>query len=150
MAPEIHQAVTLADRELAWAAVDSITAAGWGTLGYRLHRRLGAREERQPFLDIKWPDSIEDLIRTRLRRPRKPPSYAMQWRAAVESRKPPLSETALLRLYASPIEVAGRPVEEVLSHFLSIRDIAHEPLLLREVSCVCFGGSPSFWMDGPM
>ena len=64
----------------------------------------------------------------------------MQWRAAVESRKLLISETALLRLYASPIEVVARPLEEVLSRFLSIRDMAHEPLLLREVSSRVFWG----------
>jgi hypothetical protein len=140
MAPEIHLAESLAARAVAWAAVDGIVAAGWAQLDYRLHRRNGSREDRQPYLDVKWSEDVEDLIRARLGRPRKGPSYAAQWRAVINSRNLAFSETALARLYATPIEVTGRPIEDVVSRFLSIRDMAHEPLLLREVSSRAFWG----------
>src|SRR5882724_10415522 len=80
MAPEIHRADSLATRDVAWAAVDGVATAGWAEVGYRMHRRRGAREERQPYLDITWSYDVEEFIRSRLRRPRKGPSYSAQWR----------------------------------------------------------------------
>lgn len=140
MAPEIHHADSLAARDVAWAAVDGIVAATWGEVGYRLHRKYGAREERQPYLDISWSDDVEDLIRSKLRRPRKGLSYFAQWRALVEGQNLVLPEAVRAQLAAMPIVVAGRPVEDVFARFLSIREIAGEQLLLREVSSRIFWG----------
>jgi Uncharacterized protein conserved in bacteria C-term(DUF2220) len=140
IAPEIHQAESLAARDVAWAAVDGVVAAGWARLDYRLHRRHGAREEREPYLDITWSEAIEQRVRLKLGRPRKALSYGAQWRALVERENLALSEAALVKLCASPIQVSGRPIEEVLSRFLSIRMLAHQPLLLREVSSQVFWG----------
>ncbi len=140
MAPEIYGADSLAMREVAWASIDGLVAAEWCRLGYRLHRRHGAREERQPYLDVVWSDDVEDLVRTKLGRPRKASSYSAQWRALLERCDPPLTEPALTKLASAVIEVSGRPVEEVFSRFLSIRSMAGEPLLLREVSSRVFWG----------
>jgi hypothetical protein len=140
MAPEIHDADSLAMREVAWAIIDGLVIAEWCRLGYRLHRRHGAREERQPYLDIVWNDDVEDLVRTKLGRPRKAASYSAQWRALLERSDPSFTEPALAKLASAVIEVSGRPVEEVFSRFLSIRSMASEPLLLREVSSRVFWG----------
>ncbi len=140
MAPEIHCADSLAARDVAWAAVDGIAAAGWGEIGYRMHRRRGAREERQPYLDITWSDDVEEFIRSRLQRPRKGPSYLAQWRTLTESQGHVLSVGQRNQIGAMPIAISGRPAEEVFSRFLSIREIAGEPLLLREVSSRVFWG----------
>lgn len=40
----------------------------------------------------------------------------------------------------SPIELPGRPIDEVPSRFLSIRNMVEEPLFLREVSSRIFWG----------
>src|SRR5580704_14459662 len=127
IALEIHQAESLAARDVAWAGVDGIVAAGWARLDYRLHRRHGSREERQPLLDITWPEAIEERVRAKLGRPRKALSYAAQWRALIERQNLPIPEAALAKLFASPIQVTGRPIEEVFSRFLSIRALVHEP-----------------------
>jgi hypothetical protein len=140
MAPEIHLADSLAARAVAWAAVDGVVAAGWARLDFRMHHRHGPREERKPYLDVKWSVEVEELVRTRLGRPHKASSYAARWRAAIEERSLPLSEVALAKLCATPIEVSGRSIEDVLSTFLSVRDMANEPLLLREVSSRVFWG----------
>jgi len=140
MAPEIHLAESLAARAVAWASIERIVSAGWASLDYRKHRRHGAREEREPYLDFRWPESVEDFIRRRLRRPRKSPSYAMQWRALLTEANLGLPEAGLAKLAGTPIEISGRSIEEVFSRFLSVRDIAHEPLLLREVSSRVFWG----------
>jgi hypothetical protein len=140
MAPEIHQAASLADREVAWASVDGVVAAGWATMGYRLHRRHGAREARQPYLDVRWTDHVEDQIRSSLNRPRKQPSYSARWKALIDSELASLDEASRAQLTASPIAVVGRQVEEVFACFLSVRQMANEPLLLREVSSRAFWG----------
>lgn len=140
MAPEIHLAESLAGRAVAWAAVDGVVAAGWARLNFRLHRRHGSREEREPYLDVTWSADVEELIRSRLGRPMKGLSYAARWRAALERRCLPISEAALAKLCAAPIEVSGRSIEDVLSRFLSIRDMAEDSLLLREVSSRAFWG----------
>jgi hypothetical protein len=140
MAPEIFNAESLAAREVAWAAVEGIVAAGWARLDFRLHRRHGSREERQPFLDIVWSNAMEDRVRLTLSRPRKVSSYAAQWYALVDAQNLPLPEAALIKLGATPIQITGRPVEEVLARLLSIRTLAGEPLLLREVSSRVFWG----------
>jgi hypothetical protein len=38
MVPEIHRADSLAARDVAWAALDGVAAAGWGEIGYRRHQ----------------------------------------------------------------------------------------------------------------
>jgi hypothetical protein len=139
-APEIHEADSLSARAVAWASIDGILSAGWATIDYRKHRRHGAREEREPYLDFRWSDAIEDLIRECLKRPRKAASYAAHWRALLAQVNLPISEASLAKLISAPIEISGRPVEEVLSRFLSIRDSAQEALLLREVSSRVFWG----------
>lgn len=140
MAPEIHQAASLADRDVAWASVDGVAAAGWATIGYRLHRRHGAREARQPYVDVRWTDEVEDQIRAALDRPRKQPSYGAKWKALVQSELADWDEASRLQLAASPIAVVGRQAEEVFARFLSIKRMADEPLLLREVSSRVFWG----------
>jgi hypothetical protein len=140
MAPEIHSADSLATRDVAWAAVDGIAIAGWGEIGYRMHRRRGAREGRQPYLDITWSDDVEEIIRSRLQRPRKGPSYLAQWRTLTESQGHVLSDGQRNQIGAMPIAIPGRSAEEVFCRFLSIREIAGEPLLLREVSSRVFWG----------
>jgi len=140
MAPEIHRADSLATRDVAWAAVDGVATAGWAEVGYRMHRRRGAREERQPYLDITWSDDVEEFIRSRLQRPRKGPSYLAQWRMLTESQGRVLSDSQRNQIGSMPIAISGRPAEEVFYRFLSIREIAGEPLLLREVSSRAFWG----------
>jgi hypothetical protein len=139
MAPEIHHADSLAAREVAWAAIDGVVAAAWGEVGYRLHRKHGAREERQPYLDIVWSDPVEDSIRAKLGRPRKGLSFFAQWRALAYAQHT-LPEAARAQLAAMPIMVAGRPVEDVFTRFLLIRGMAGEQLLLREVASRVFWG----------
>jgi hypothetical protein len=139
-APEIHAADSLSARAVAWASIDGAVAAGWTTIGYRKHRRHGAREERAPYLDFDWPDAVEELIREKLNRPRKATSYASQWRIRLTQQNLPISATSLAKLLAAPIEISTRSIDEVLCRFLSIRDLAREPLLLREVSSRVFWG----------
>ncbi|WGS19995.1 hypothetical protein [Bradyrhizobium sp. ISRA463] len=139
-APEIHAADSLSARAVAWASIDGAVAAGWTTIGYRKHRRHGAREEREPYLDFDWPDAVEELMREKLSRPRKATSYASQWRIRLTQQNLPISATSLAKLLAAPIEISTRSIDEVLSRFLSIRELAREPLLLREVSSRVFGG----------
>jgi hypothetical protein len=140
IAPEIHAAESLSARAVAWASIDGIVAAEWAILDYRKHRKHGSREEREPYLDFRWSDSVEDLIRERLRRPRKDASYTMQWRALLTQANLLLSEVALARLAATPIEITGRCIDDVFVRFLSIRDFAQQPLLLREVASRVFWG----------
>ncbi len=140
MAPEIHLAASLADRDVAWASVDGVAAAGWATIGYRLHRRHGAREARLPYMDMTWTDDVEDRIRAALDRPRKQSSYGAKWKALVQSELAEWDEPSRLQLATSPIVVLGRQAEEVFARFLSIRQMAAEPLLLREVSSRTFWG----------
>ena len=139
-APEIHEAESLSARAVAWASIDGIVAAGWATIDYRKHRRHGAREEREPYLDFQWPDAVEELMREQLNRPRKTASYASQWRIRLAQQNLPISATSLAKILAAPIEISTRTIDEVLCRFLSIRDLAGEPLLLREVSSRVFWG----------
>jgi len=134
IAPEIHAAESLAARAVAWASIDGIVAAEWAILDYRKHRKHGSREEREPYLDFRWSDAVEDLIRERLQRPRKTASYSAQWRALLAQANLPLPESALAKLSATPIEISGRSVDDVFTRFLSIRDLSSQPLLLREVA----------------
>lgn len=140
IAPEIHAAESLAARAVAWASIDGVVAAEWAILDYRRHRKHGSREEREPYLDFRWSDAVEDLIRERLRRPRKTASYTMQWRALLAQANLSLPEGALAKLSAAPIEIGGRSVDDVFARFLSIRDLASQPLLLREVASRVFWG----------
>ncbi len=140
MAPEIHSAESLAARDFAWAVIESVVTAQWARIDYRAHRRHGAREERQPYLDIAWSDEIEDRVRLKFGRPRKSLSYAAQWRVLLLDHLPSYSDAALAKLAATPIMMSDRPIGEVFSRFLSIRDLAHEPFLLREVSSRVFWG----------
>jgi hypothetical protein len=139
-APDIHEAESLSARAVAWASIDGVVAAGWATIDYRKHRRHGAREEREPYLDFRWPDAVEDLMRENLNRPRKATSYASQWRIRLAQQNLSVSATSLAKILATPIEISTRSVDEVLCRFLSIRDIAGEPLFLREVSSRAFWG----------
>ena len=125
---------------VAWIAIDAIEAAGWVKVGYRRHARHGARQERQPYLNISWTEEVEDAIRAKLQRPRKVASYASRWRSLVADNGRLLSEAAVARIQSSPIEVPGRPIEDVFSRLLSIRRLVNEPLLLREVSSRTFWG----------
>jgi hypothetical protein len=140
LAPEIYNADSLATREVAWALLDSLEASGLLKIDYRLHRKHGSREERRPYLDITWDDTTEDVVRAAVARPRKAASYSAQWRTVLEAHKPPLSPTVLAKLSTSAIGVRGRSMEEVFSRFLSIRTMAAEALLLREVSSRAFWG----------
>ena len=140
IAPEIHAADSLAARAVAWASIDGIVAAEWAILDYRKHRKHGSREEREPYLDFRWSDAVEDLIRERLRRPRKTASYTTQWRAVLAQAHLPLPESALAKLSATPIEINGRSADDVFARLLSIRDLASQPLLLREVASRVFWG----------
>lgn len=85
-------------------------------------------------------ESTEDAVRTALARPRKAPSYFAHWRSLLELHNPPLPPATIAKLSASPIELCRRPIDEVFSRFLSIRDMIGEPLLLREVSSRIFWG----------
>lgn len=139
-APEIHKAESLSARAVAWASIDGIVAAGWATIDYRRHRRHGAREEREPYLDFRWPDAVEELMRERLNRPRKAASYASQWCIRLTEKNLSVSAASLAKLVTTPIEIPTRSLDDVLARFLSIRDLAGEPLLLREVSSRVFWG----------
>jgi Uncharacterized protein conserved in bacteria C-term(DUF2220) len=139
-APEIHAADSLSARAVAWAAIDGTVAAGWAMIDYRKHRRHGAREEREPYLDFQWPDAIEDLMREKLNRPRKATAYASQWRILLAQQDLPISASSLAKILSTPIEINTRSIDEVLCRFVSIRDLVGEPLLLREVSSRVFWG----------
>jgi hypothetical protein len=140
LVPEIYKAESLTTREVAWALLDSLTASGLLKIDYRLHRKHGSREERRPYIDIAWDDATEDAVRVALTRPRKSASYSAQWRTLLEAYAPPLTPSVIAKLSASAIEVRGRSIEEVFSRFVSIRTMAAEPLLLREVSSRAFWG----------
>lgn len=140
MAPEIHGADSLASRAVAWASIDGVVAAEWASLDYRKHRKQGSREERGPYLDFQWSTELESLMRQNLGRQRKATSYALQWAALLAQAALPLSEDAVAKLGGMPIEISGRAIEEVFSRFLSIRDLAQQSFLLREVSSRVFWG----------
>jgi hypothetical protein len=140
LAPEIYNADSLTTREVAWAFLDSLTVSGLLKIDYRLHRKHGSREERRPYIDIAWDDVTEDAVRAALARPRKPASYSSQWRTLLEAHTPPLLPSVVAKLLTSAIEVRRRSIEEVFSRFVSIRTMATEPLLLREVSSRTFWG----------
>jgi hypothetical protein len=140
IAPEIHAADSLSARAVAWASIDGIVAAEWATLDYRKHRKHGAREEREPYLDFRWSDAVEDLIRERLHRPRKTTSYSARWRALLAQANLPLPESAVAKLSGTQREINGRSVDDVFARFLSIRDLASQPFLLREVASRVFWG----------
>jgi hypothetical protein len=57
-----------------------------------------------------------------------------------ESQGRVLSDSQRNQIGSMPIAISGRPAEEVFYRFLSIREIAGEPLLLREVSSRAFWG----------
>lgn len=126
IAPEIHHAESLVARAVAWASVEGIVSAGWATLGYRKHRRHGSPEDREPYLDFRWAEPVEDFIRQELQRPRKTASYGAQWRALLVQADVALPEASLARLAASPIEITGRTVEDVLSRFCRLMTLAYE------------------------
>lgn len=150
LAPEVHHADSLSARAVAWASIDGVVAAGWATLDYRKHRRHGAREEREPYLDFRWSDAVENLIRERLHRPRNTTSYAMRWRALLAQANLPVTEHAIAKLSAAPVEISGRSIDDVFARFISIRDLADQPLLLREVASRMFWDSRRFSTAGRM
>jgi Uncharacterized protein conserved in bacteria C-term(DUF2220) len=139
-APEIFQAESSTDRELAWHVLEVLEAEGVGTLRFGRAPRHGAREERKPAFEIALSSANEERLREFYGRARPGPTYGQQWRDLVEASA--ISTAAKTALAASPIVVEGRPAVAVLDRLLSIRELdrADSPLFLREVSSRVFWG----------
>lgn len=136
-APEIFRPASMDERELAWHALEVVQAAGLLKIDYRLHKRRGSREERQPFVGLIWSDANQDEVRNIYGRQRKT-SYAEQWTSAAVSLS--LPDDLLLKVGSAPVAIPGRPASEVLARLLEVRALADQPLMLREVSAKLFWG----------
>ncbi|MBR1141767.1 Wadjet anti-phage system protein JetD domain-containing protein [Bradyrhizobium sp. AUGA SZCCT0431] len=139
-APEIFNAETIADREIAWHVIDVLADAGIGTLAYRRAARHGAREDRQPVFEISATPANEDRLRVFYGRPRPGQKYSEAWRGLVQSSD--LSGEAKTVIAALPFIIPGRSAEEVFQRLISIRDHHDrwENRYLREVSSRAFWG----------
>jgi hypothetical protein len=139
-APEIFEAETSADREIAWHVLDVLAGAGFGTLAYRRAARHGSREERQPVFEISTTPTNEDRLRAFYGRPRPGPKYSEEWRCLVQSSD--LDSDIKAAILDLPISIPGRSATEVFGRLNSIRALydRKEMLHLREVSSRTFWG----------
>jgi hypothetical protein len=137
-APEIFEAQTSGDRQLAWHVLETLQEHGLGTIAFGLAPRHGAAHERKPAFVISL--GAEDLIRAVYGRPKPGLGYGRTWQNLVDSSD--LNETAKLVIRRLPISVSGRSAQEVFDRLLSIRE-RHDPddgVLLREASAKAFWG----------
>lgn len=139
-APEIFEAETSADREIAWHVLDVLAKAGIGTIAYRRAARHGSREDRQPVFEISTVPVNEDRLRTFYGRPRLGPRYSEEWRSLVRSSN--LDSDIQASILDLPIAIPGRSAIEVFHRLISIRAHydAQETLHLREVASRTFWG----------
>jgi hypothetical protein len=139
-APEIFEAETSADREIAWHVLDVLAGAGFGTLAYRRAARHGSREERQPVFEISTTPANEDRLRAFYGRSRPGLKYSEEWRCLVQSSD--LDSDIKAAILDLPISIPGRSATEVFGRLNSIRALydRRETLHLREVSSRTFWG----------
>jgi hypothetical protein len=139
-APEIFEAETSADREIAWHVLDVLADAGIGTLAFRRPARHGSREDRQPVFEISTNPANEDRLRAFYSRPRPGPKYSEEWRCLVRSSD--LGSDIKAAISDLPISIPGRSAADVFSRLLSIRALHdhRETLYLREISSRTFWG----------
>jgi hypothetical protein len=139
-APEIFEAETSADREIAWHVLDVLADAGIGTLAFRRPARHGSREDRQPVFEISTTPANEDRLRTFYSRPRPGPKYSEEWRRLAQSSD--LDSDIKAAISDLPVSIPGRSATDVFSRLLSIRALYdhRETLYLREVSSRTFWG----------
>lgn len=137
-APEIFEAETAGDRELAWYVLETLQEHGLGSIEYGLAPRHGAAHERRPAFVIAL--RAEDRIREVYGRPKPGIGYSRTWQNLVDASA--LGERAKSMIRRLPISIPGRTAEEVFGRLLSIRE-QHEPdkgVLLREASAKAFWG----------
>jgi hypothetical protein len=139
-APEIFEAETSADREVAWYVLDVLADAGIGTIVYRRAARHGSREDRLPVFEISTVQANEDRLRTFYARPRFGPKYSEEWRSLVRSSD--LNSDIKVAILNLPVAIPGRSATEVFHRLVSIRSLyeARETLHLREVASRTFWG----------
>lgn len=137
-APEIFEADTAGDRDLAWHVLEVLEQAGFGTIAYDRPAKYGAPFERKPRFVVA--PEAEERLRTALNRPRPGVSYMRAWASMVA--ESPLSDPAKQAISRSPISIAGRAGGEVFQRLLWIRDkhAVSDGALLREVSAKAFWG----------
>jgi hypothetical protein len=139
-APEIYEAETSSDREIAWHVLDVLAGAGFGTVAYRRAARHGSREERQPVFEFSTTPVNEDRLRAFYGRPRPGLKYSEEWRGLVQSSD--LDSGVKAAISDLPISIPGRSATEVFGRLNSIRALydRRETLHLREVSSRTFWG----------
>ena len=139
-APEIFEAETSADREIAWHVLDVLAAAGIGTLAYRRAARHGSREDRQPVFEISTTPANEERLRTFYDRPRLGPRYSAEWRSLVQSSD--LNDDIKKAISDLSVSIPGRSAIEIFRRLIWIRALydRRETLYLREVSSRTFWG----------
>lgn len=120
-APEIFEAETNADREIAWHVLDVLADAGIGTLAYRWAARHGSREDRQPVFEISTAPANEERLRTFYGRPRPGPRYSEEWRCPVQSSD--LDDDIKTAISDLSVSIPGRSAMEVFRRLISIRAI---------------------------
>lgn len=137
-APEIFDAQTSGDRQLAWHVLETLQEHGLGTIAFGLAPRHGAAHERKPAFVISL--EAEERIREAYGRPRPGIGYGRTWQDLVDSSN--LSEVAKLTIRRLPISISGRSAQDVFDRLLSMRG-QHDPddgVLLREASAKAFWG----------
>lgn len=139
-APEIFKAETIADRDVAWHALDVLAEAGIGTVVYRRTARHGSREDREPVFELSAAEGNEDRLRTFYGRPRPGRKYSEEWRSLV--RASDLDDDVKATIGELPVSIAGRSAAEVFERLVSVRTLydAQETVHLREVSSRTFWG----------
>lgn len=139
-APEIFEAETSADREIAWHVLDVLADAGIGTLAFRRAARHGSREDRQPVFAISTTPANEDRLRAFYSRPRPGLKYSEEWRCLVQSSD--LDGDIKAAISELPLSIPGRSATDVFRHLISIRTLydQRETPHLREVSSRTFWG----------
>lgn len=137
-APEIFDAETSGDRELAWHVLQTLQEYGLGTIEYGLAARHGAPHEREAAFVVSL--GAEDRIREAYGRPRPGIGYARSWQNLVDDSD--LSERAKLVIRRLPVSISGRSAEDVFERLLSIREqhVPDDGVLLREASAKAFWG----------
>lgn len=139
-APEIFKAETIADREIAWHALDVLADAGIGMVVYRRAARHGSREDREPVFELSTAEGNEDRLRSFYGRSRPGQKYSEEWRSLVQASK--LDDDIKAVIGELPVSIAGRSAAEVFERLVSIRTLynAQENVHLREVSSRTFWG----------
>ncbi|MGY8678315.1 Wadjet anti-phage system protein JetD domain-containing protein [Bradyrhizobium sp. UFLA05-153] len=139
-APEIFKAETIADRDVAWHALDVLAEAGIGTVVYRRAARHGSREDREPVFELSAAEGNEDRLRTFYGRPRPGQKYSEEWRSLVQGSD--LDNDIKSAISELPVSIAGRSAAEVFERLISVRTLyyAQENVYLREVSSRTFWG----------